>query len=32
MDVHLLEHGRLLNILRYLICIINENVINEVKC
>ena len=35
MDVHLLEHGRLLNILRNLICIImniNENLINEVKC
>ena len=35
MDGHLLEHGRLLDILRYLICMImniNENLKNEVKC
>ena len=35
MDGHLLEHGSLLDALRYLICIImniNENLKNEVKC
>ena len=32
MDGNLLEHLRFLDMLLYLICIINENLKNEVKC